>query len=156
MCWWSSEKVVTEERRAFRQGFLITYIRWMHGCTVYTLPLLILWISTHTNTHLLKGIPIFFFYFVPDAHMIICRHVSTCTHPQTHIPTTLLAMYHGGLPCCLSNQRMGSFQLHWSEHIIPFPSSPLLNTQIPHPPHTHARTRAVFLLTHQEKLCSPQ
>lgn len=110
-----------------------------------------LWISTHTNAHLLKGIPIFFFYFVPDAHMIICRHVSTCTHPQTHIPTTLLAMYHGGLPCCLSNQRMGSFQLHWSEHIIPFPSSPLLNTQIPPPsttPTTHTRTHTCRLPTH--------
>lgn len=54
----------------------------------------------------------------------------TRTHPNAHMPTPLPAMYLSGLPCCLSNQRMGSFQLHWSEHIIPFPSSPLLNTQI--------------------------
>ena len=49
------------------------------------------------------------------------------THTRTHTP--FLALYHRGLSCCLSNQCMGSFQLQWSEHFIPFLSFPLLNTQ---------------------------
>lgn len=69
---------------------------------------------------------------LPLSFLFCCRHTrmwlyaETLTVSEAHTP---LAMFHGGLPCCLSNQRMGRFQLHWSEHSIPFPSSPLLNTQ---------------------------
>lgn len=76
---------------------------------------------THTNTTVL-----------PLSFLFCCRHTrmwlyaDPLTVSEAHTP---LAMFHGGLPCCLSNQRMGRFQLHWSEHSIPFPSSPLLNTQ---------------------------
>lgn len=58
---------------------------------------------------------------------------------------------------CLSNLCMGSFQLHWSEHIIPFPSFPLLNTQ-KHASIMYADTLQTWfpLLTHQERQHSPQ
>lgn len=54
------------------------------------------------------------------------RHTHALTH--AHTPTRFLAVQHGGLSCCLSNQCMSSFQLHWSEHIIPFPTAQHTNT----------------------------
>lgn len=80
---------------------------------------------TQTNTHIMV-LPLSFLFCCRHRRMWLYADMSTDTEAHTHTP---LAMYHGGLPCCLSNQRMGSFQLHWSEHVIPFPSTPLLNTQ---------------------------
>lgn len=78
----------------------------------------------HRYVHMHKlEFPFSFSFF--NKHTI-CRHAPLM---HTHEHTPILAMHHGGLPYCLSNQRIGSFQLHWSEHIIPFPSSPLLNTK---------------------------
>ena len=99
---------------------------WMHSLT-----LAFFWFyRSGTHTHVMV---------LPLSFLFCCRHTHACDYMQTclqslkrahtHTHTTPLAMYHGGLPCCLSNQRMGSFRLHWSEDIIPFPSSPMLNTQ---------------------------
>lgn len=108
----------------------------MHGCTQYTQSALILHFSscsTHTYTLFLWEIP--FFYFLLDTHDCIftpslsfSRFLSL-SHAPTHTNKLLQAMYHSGLSCCLSNQCMGSFQLQWSEHFIPFHSSPLPSTQ---------------------------
>lgn len=93
------------------------------SCTVSLLILSITLTRTHTHTNVTV---------LPLSFLFCCRHTrmwlyaDTLTVSEAHTP---LAMFHGGLPCCLSNQRMGRFQLHWSEHSIPFPSSPLLNTQ---------------------------
>lgn len=90
-------------------------------------------------------------------HTTICRQAHTLTH--RHMRTPLLAVYHSGLSCCLSNQCMGSFQLQWSEHFIPFPSFPLLNTQT-HKymlrTNTHTLRTLFSTLAHQDRLCSPQ
>lgn len=140
---------------------VVCMIVGMPGCTVWRcLSFEFVDWHTHTNT---KWYYHFLFYFVADTYT--CDYMQTCLQPlkhaQKHTHThTSLAMYHGGLPCCLSNQRMGSFQLHWSEHIIPFPSSPLLNTQT-HKymtyirMHTLAKAHTSFPLTRQESPRSP-
>lgn len=149
MCWCSSEKLLHKSEGCLYKGFWsrtrVCMIVAMHGCAVYTLSLLILWISTHSRKHrnahtISEEFPFSFsIWFLTHTKFHADMFQFTRTHPNAHMPTPLPAMYLSGLPCCLSNQRMGSFQLHWSEHIIPFPSSPLLNTQI-HATHTYWNT----------------
>lgn len=98
MCWCSSEELLHRSEGCLYRGFwsrtTVCMIVAMHGCAVYTLSLLILWISTHsrecTCAHNLRGIPIFFFYLVPDAHKISCRHVPIDSHTPklTHAHTS--------------------------------------------------------------------
>ncbi len=133
---------VAEEWRVFTQGFLIMYMcvrSWECMDAQYTHQ--IFWFFTLAHIHTPPQRNSHFLFLFCSQHTR--DHMQTCSHSHTHtharIPTPLLAMYHGGLSCCLSNQCMGSFQLHWSEHIIPFPSSPLLNTQI-HASHTQTHT----------------
>lgn len=140
----------------------------MLGCTQYTQSTLILHFSscsTHKNTPLHKEIP--FFYFSLDTNGCILHHFLFLTlavslsRTHSHKHKLLQAMYRSGLPCCLSNQCMGSFQLQWSEHFIPFHFSPLPNIETLKymPSHTHSHTMFVQCSLHmhstEETLISP-
>lgn len=157
---------ITAEWRVFTKGFLLTYIcvnsrrdAWMPNIHTISFWFCTSAQDTHAHTPPQQNSHFLFLFhsWHTHTHTTICRQAHTLTH--RHMCTPLLAVYHSGLSCCLSNQCMGSFQLQWSEHFIPFPSFPLLNTQT-HKymlrTNTHTLRTLFSTLAHQDRLCSPQ
>lgn len=99
---------VTEEWRVFLHKGLWSHtyacrIVRMHGCTIYTRFLFILHSSTHVPhirapSQRICYFLLFFSCFPLHTNMIICRHAHPHWHTHTHPHTTLVPMYHGGLP----------------------------------------------------------
>lgn len=164
MCWCSSEELLHRSEECLYRGFWsrtrVCMIVAMHGCAVYTLSLLILWISTHsrkhTRAHNLRGIPIFFFLFGSrrtQNFMQTCSnslaHTQTHTCPHLFQLCTLVAF-----PAVYQTNVWVVFSSTGLNILFHFPLPHCLTHK--YMPHTHTETHTIILLTHQEGLCSPQ